>query len=129
MRKDKLVRDYFDIQVFITTSSHFSTPALLCALAEIGADSTMFPTDHPFESTPNGSARFDKHVRDSLNARDPVKIGRNNAPRVYPKLSEAPHELEQMMPSECQVGGLRTNEGEVEFGLYNKRWSKRLVKQ
>jgi len=40
--------------------------------------------------------------------------------RVYPKLREAPHKLERITPSECQVGGLRTNEGEVEFGLYNK---------
>jgi 2,3-dihydroxybenzoate decarboxylase len=117
MRKDKLVRDYFDTQVFITTSGHFSNPALLCALAEIGADSIMFSIDYPFESIPNGSAWFNEHVRDSPNARDLVKIGRNNALRVYPKLSEAPHELEQMTPSECQVGGLRTNEGEVEFGL------------
>ncbi|MCJ1303524.1 hypothetical protein MMC08_006334, partial [Hypocenomyce scalaris] len=37
MRKDRLVRDYFGDQVFITTSGHFSTPALLCAMAEIGA--------------------------------------------------------------------------------------------
>ncbi|KAF2740576.1 amidohydrolase 2 [Polyplosphaeria fusca] len=56
MRKDKLVRDYFGTQVFITTSGHFSTPALLCAMAEIGPDAVMFSIDYPFESIPNGSA-------------------------------------------------------------------------
>lgn len=70
MCKDKLVRDYFGMQVFITTSSHFSTPALLCVLAEISADSIMFSIDYPFESIPNGPVWFDEHVRDSLNVRD-----------------------------------------------------------
>ncbi|OCL15220.1 hypothetical protein AOQ84DRAFT_413373 [Glonium stellatum] len=129
MRKDKLVRDYFGSQVFITTSGHFSTPALLCALTEIGADAIMFSIDYPFESIPNGSVWFDEHVRDSLNSRDLVKIGRNNALKVYPKLKETPHELKEMTPSECGVEGLKTDEGEVEFGLYNKHWSKRLIKQ
>ncbi|KAF2018027.1 amidohydrolase 2 [Aaosphaeria arxii CBS 175.79] len=55
MRKDRLVRDYFGTQVFITTSGHFSTPALLCAVAEIGVDACMFSIDYPFESIPNAS--------------------------------------------------------------------------
>lgn len=109
MCKDKLVRDYFGTQVFITTSSHFSTPALLCALAEISAD-PMFSIDYPFESIPNGPVWFDEHVRDL------VKIGRNNALRVYPKLREAPDKLERITTSECQVGGLRTNEGRWSLG-------------
>ncbi|KAK0623169.1 hypothetical protein B0T14DRAFT_536118 [Immersiella caudata] len=54
MAKDKLVRDYFGSQLFITTSGHFSTAALLCALQEIGAESIMFSIDYPFESIPNG---------------------------------------------------------------------------
>jgi len=87
----------------------------------------MFSIDYPFESIPNGPVWFDEHVRDSLNARYLVKIGRNNVLRVYLKLREAPHKLERITPSECQVGGLRTNGGEVEFGLYNKHWSKRFV--
>ena len=37
MAKSKLVRDYFGTQLFITTSGHFSTPALMCAVQEIGA--------------------------------------------------------------------------------------------
>ena len=129
MRKDRLVRDYFGTQVFITTSGHFSTPALVCALSEIGSDAIMFSIDYPFESIPNGSVWYDEHVEDALNARDLVKIGRNNALRVYSHLKEAPHGLEEKTPSDCQVGGLKNTDGEVEFGLYNKHWSKRLVKQ
>ena len=53
MRKDKLVRDYFGEQLFITTSGHFSTSALLFAIGEIGAHSIMFSIDYPFESIPN----------------------------------------------------------------------------
>ena len=49
MRKDKLIRDYFGTQVFITTSGHFSTPALICAMAEVGVDAIMFSIDYPFE--------------------------------------------------------------------------------
>lgn len=47
MAKDKLVRDYFGTQVFITTSGHFSTPALLCAMQELGTRSIMFSIDYP----------------------------------------------------------------------------------
>ena len=89
--------------------------ALLCALAETSAD-PMFSIDYPFESIPNGPVWFDEYVRDSLNARDLVKIGRNNALRVYPKLREAPNKLERITTSECQVGGLRTNEGRWSLG-------------
>ena len=125
MRKDKLIRDYFGTQVFITTSGHFSTPALICAISEIGAESIMFSIDYPFESIPNGCTWFDEHV--PINNRDLVNIGRNNCLRVFPKLMEQPHGLRMKTPPECEVGGLRDRD--VEFGLYNKDWSRRLVKQ
>jgi len=48
MAKDKLVRDYFGSQLFITTSGHFSTPALQCAMQEIGSDAIMFCESHHF---------------------------------------------------------------------------------
>jgi 2,3-dihydroxybenzoate decarboxylase len=129
MRKDRLVRDYFGTQVFITTSGHFSTPALLCAIAEIGPDAIMFSIDYPYESIPNGSVWFDEHVRDTINGRDLVKIGRNNALRVFTRLKDAPHNMVEKSPSECDVGGLRPDRGEVEFGRYNKDYTRRLVRQ
>ncbi|KAK3368088.1 hypothetical protein B0H63DRAFT_497559 [Podospora didyma] len=108
MAKDKLVRDYFGTQLFITTSGHFSTPALLCAMQELGAKSIMFSIDYPFESIPNGCVWFDEHV--PIASRDLVDIGRNNALRVFTRLRGSPH-------------------GEVEYGLYNKDWSKRLERR
>ena len=125
MRKDKLVRDYFGDQVFITTSGHFSTPALMCAIGEIGAQSIMFSIDYPFESIPNGCSWWDEHV--PLNQHDLVNIGRNNCIKLFDKLTKAPHNLRIKTPWECGVGGLRG--GEVTYGMYNKDWSRRLVKQ
>lgn len=125
MRKDKLVRDYFGDQVFITTSGHFSTPALICAMGEIGAQSIMFSIDYPFESIPNACAWWDEHV--SVNQHDLVNMGRNNVLKVLPRLTEKPHNLKTMTPAECQVGGLR--EGQVTYGMYNEDWSRRLVKR
>lgn len=125
MRKDKLVRDYFGEQVFITTSGHFSTPALVCAMGEIGSQSIMFSIDYPFESIPNACAWWDEHV--SVNQHDLVNIGRNNVLKVLPRLTEEPHNLKTMTPAECQVGGLK--EGKVTYGMYNEDWSRRLVKQ
>jgi 2,3-dihydroxybenzoate decarboxylase len=125
MRKDKLVRDYFGSQVFITTSGHFSTPALMCAISEIGAQSIMFSIDYPFESIPNGCAWWDEHV--PLNQHDLVNIGRNNCIQLFDRLSKAPHNLRIKTPWECGVGGLRG--GEVTYGMYNNHWSRRLVKR
>lgn len=129
MAKHKLVRDYFGDQVFITTSGHFSTPALLCAMQEVGARSVMFAIDYPFESIPNGSVWFDDHV--PISGRDQVDIGRNNALKVFPRLMTGPHQLKEMSPSQCAVGGLglKGDKEEVEYGLYNKHWSNRLERK
>ncbi|KAL1835421.1 hypothetical protein VTK73DRAFT_5659 [Phialemonium thermophilum] len=127
MAKDKLVRDYFGTQLFITTSGHFSTPALLCAIQEIGVRSIMFSIDYPFESIPNGALWFDEYV--PLSGRDLVDIGRNNALDVFTRLAGPYHGLQKKGERECAVGGLglrKGNEGEVEYGLYNRSWDKRL---
>lgn len=126
MKKDRLVRDYFGTQVFITTSGHFSTPALLCAITEIGIDACLFSIDYPFESIPNACVWFDEHVQNTMNARDLVKVGRGNALTVFPRLVQGPHGLKDKLPADCGVGGLNNESGEVEYGLYNKDWSQRL---
>jgi 2,3-dihydroxybenzoate decarboxylase len=41
-------KDVFLRHFWITTSGHFSTPALLCALLEMGIDRIMFSVDWPF---------------------------------------------------------------------------------
>ncbi|TPX13705.1 uncharacterized protein E0L32_005908 [Thyridium curvatum] len=126
MRKDRLIRDYFGTQLFITTSGHFSTPALLCAMQEIGARSIMFSIDYPFESIPNGCVWYDEHV--PISGHDLVDIGRNNALSVFSKLTNEVHGLETKSPPDCGVGGLglrKGYEGEREYGLYNRDWSQR----
>ncbi|OAA61046.1 Amidohydrolase 2 [Niveomyces insectorum RCEF 264] len=120
MRPDKLVRDYFGDQVFITTSGHFSTPALHCSIAEIGARSILFSIDYPFESIPNACVWFD---RIQLNQHDLVDMGRNTCLRLFPRLAQAPHHLQPKSAWECEIGGLRN--GETTYGLYNKSFSKR----
>ncbi len=130
MAKDKLVRDYFGTQLFITTSGHFSTPALLCAMQEIGAESVMFSIDYPFESIPNGCVWFDEHV--PISNGNLADIGRNNALRVFKRLGQSPHGLTEKGPRECGIGGLglkKGREGEVEYGLFNMHWSERLERR
>lgn len=129
MRKDKLVRDYFGTQVFITTSGHFSTGSLLCAMQEVGVDACMFSIDYPFESIPNGSVWWDDYVSKAVHARDLVKMGRNNCLQVYSRLQREPHSLQLKTPTECGVGGLDVKDGEVEYGKYNKDWSRRMERQ
>ncbi|EJT68288.1 2,3-dihydroxybenzoic acid decarboxylase [Gaeumannomyces tritici R3-111a-1] len=131
MAGDKLVRDYFGTNLFITTSGHFSTPALVCAMHEVGARAVMFSVDYPFESIPNGCVWFDEHVARAVGAADLVDMGRNNALGVFSRLADSrgPHAAKPMSPRECRVGGLGLREGdesEVEYGLYNRSWSKRL---
>ena len=48
----KPVADYFRANFHITTSGHFSTPAMIDAMAELGADRVMFSVDYPFEAQP-----------------------------------------------------------------------------
>lgn len=105
---------------------HLSTPALLCATQEIGAGSIVFSIDYPFGSIPNGCVWFDEYV--PISSRDFVDIGRNNALRVLKRLGEGEHGLKKG-PMECGMGGmgLRSNgRREVEYGLYDQDWSKRL---
>ncbi len=130
MAKDKLVRDYFGTQIFITTSGHFSTPALMCAIQEIGVRSVLFSVDYPFESLANGSVWFDEYV--PLSGLDLVDIGRNNALTVFPRLKGGPHGIQPLSPAECRVGGLGLRDDdktEVEYGVYNKDWNRRLVRK
>lgn len=124
MRKDRLIRDYFGSQVFITTSGHFSSAALVCAMTEIGAQSIMFSIDYPFESIPNGCVWFDEYA--PLSEKDTVDVGRNNSLSVFSQLREAPHGIVTKTAKECGVGGLS---GEAEYGLYNKDWSRRLERK
>jgi 2,3-dihydroxybenzoate decarboxylase len=43
----KTIRHYMTNNVHITTSGHFSTNSLKCALGEVGADRIMYAIDYP----------------------------------------------------------------------------------
>jgi 2,3-dihydroxybenzoate decarboxylase len=76
----KRVADYFQSNFHITTSGHFSTPALLDAIAEMGADRVMFSVDYPFEDFSDAADWFDKA---EIGDADRRKIGRTNAMRLF----------------------------------------------
>jgi 2,3-dihydroxybenzoate decarboxylase len=76
----KPVADYFRANFHVTTSGHFSTPAMIDAMAELGADRVMFSVDYPFEDMSEAAAWFDKA---EISEADRSKIGRTNAIKLF----------------------------------------------
>ena len=81
----KPVADYFRANFHVTTSGHFSTPAMLDAVAELGVDRVMFSVDYPFEDMSEAAEWFDKAA---IGEADRRKIGRTNALKLF-KLARA----------------------------------------
>jgi gamma-resorcylate decarboxylase len=76
----KWVADYFRANFYVTTSGHYSTPALIDTIAELGVDRVMFSVDYPFEDCSGAAEWFDAAP---LNEQDRAKIGRDNAVRLF----------------------------------------------
>jgi predicted TIM-barrel fold metal-dependent hydrolase len=76
----KRVADYFRANFHLTTSGHFSTPALIDAIAESGADRIMFSVDYPFEDFSDAAGWFDNA---EISEDERRKIGRTNALRLF----------------------------------------------
>jgi gamma-resorcylate decarboxylase len=76
----KRVADYFCANFHITTSGHYSTPALAATIAELGVDRVMFSVDYPFEDISDAADWFDAAP---LAESDRSKIGRDNAIRLF----------------------------------------------
>jgi gamma-resorcylate decarboxylase len=74
------VADYVRANFHITTSGHYSTPALMDAIAELGADRVMFSVDYPFEDISDAASWFDQAPLSDVDRR---KIGRTNALRLF----------------------------------------------
>ena len=72
-------REVFSRNFHITTSGNFSDPALMCSIAEMGADRILFSVDWPF--VPNAPG-MDWIERVHLNAEDKAKILNGNAKRL-----------------------------------------------
>jgi 2,3-dihydroxybenzoate decarboxylase len=74
------IAEYLKANIYLTTSAMFRTPALLDAIAEVGADRILFSIDYPFEDSEQGSRWFDvAEISDT----DRMKIGRTNAVRLF----------------------------------------------
>ncbi|KAJ7598967.1 hypothetical protein C8J56DRAFT_178536 [Mycena floridula] len=99
MRKDRTIRDYFSMNLHITSSGHFSTTALSQAISEIGASRILFSVDFPYEdSLKEGCQWFDKVP---IANPDKLAIGRTNALKLL--------KLEKLMEKdlfELKIGGL-----------------------
>jgi gamma-resorcylate decarboxylase len=76
----KSVADYFRANFYVTTSGHYSTPALLDTIAELGVDRVMFSVDYPFEDFSDAAEWFDTAP---LSEQDRAKVGRDNAVRLF----------------------------------------------
>src|SRR5271156_6043900 len=75
-----LLRYYFTHNIHITTSGHFSTPTLLHAMAEIGADRILYSIDYPYEDIEEASEWWD---RVPVSPADKLKMGRQNAIKLF----------------------------------------------
>ncbi|MCL2103263.1 MAG: amidohydrolase family protein [Syntrophorhabdaceae bacterium] len=78
-KAERLIREYFERNINITTSGNCSTPALMCAVMEMGTDRIMFSTDYPYETMKQNADWFD-NIPFSCN--DKLKMGRANAERL-----------------------------------------------
>ena len=76
----KPVADYVRANFHVTTSGHFSTPALVDTIAESGADRVMYSVDYPFEDFGDAAQWFDKA---EISEADRRKIGRTNALKLF----------------------------------------------
>jgi gamma-resorcylate decarboxylase len=74
------VADYVRANFHITTSGHYSTPALIDAIAELGADRVMYSVDYPFEDFSDAADWFD---RAEISEADRHNIGRANALKLF----------------------------------------------
>jgi 2,3-dihydroxybenzoate decarboxylase len=74
------VGHYFRKHFHLTTSGNFSTPALVNAMTEMGADRVMFSVDWPFEGVAEGCEWFDKA---QIGEADRARIGRDNAIKLF----------------------------------------------
>lgn len=72
-------KETFCRNFYITTSGHFSTPALLCALLEMGIDHIMFSVDYPFVDNAPGMKWMETVP---LSAQDKEKMLSGNARRL-----------------------------------------------
>ena len=78
------INQYLQRNINITTSGNCSTPALTCAIMEMGTDRIMFSTDYPYETMKQAADWFDNIP---FCDNDKMRMGRTNAMKLF-KLHE-----------------------------------------
>lgn len=73
------VADYFQTNIWITTSGFFTHAPLQCALSVVGADRIIFAVDYPFSANKAGRAFLDSAA---ISQADRIKIAHRNAERL-----------------------------------------------
>lgn len=76
----KTIREYFNENIYITTSGHFSTNTLNFCLSEVGVDRVLFSVDYPFETFDDACGWFDNA---EMNEATRAKIGKDNARKLF----------------------------------------------
>ncbi|KAF2247627.1 2,3-dihydroxybenzoic acid decarboxylase [Trematosphaeria pertusa] len=76
----KTIREYFNENIWITTSGHFSTTTLNFCLAEVGAERILFSVDYPFENFSDACEWFDGA---EMSTGTRAMIGGKNAKRLF----------------------------------------------
>ncbi|KRB81417.1 amidohydrolase [Sphingomonas sp. Root710] len=74
------IAHYFHNNFYVTTSGNFRTQSLIDTMLEIGSDRILFSADWPFENVDHAANWFD---RATISEADRLKIGRNNANRLF----------------------------------------------
>ena len=72
-------KDTFVSRFHVTTSGHFSTPALVCTMLEMGIDRILFSVDYPFVENEPGMKWMETVP---LSAEDKAKMFNGNARRL-----------------------------------------------
>jgi 2,3-dihydroxybenzoate decarboxylase len=76
----KSIYEYFQNNIWITTSGQFSTTVLNFCMNLVGADRILFSVDYPYECYHDAADWFDNV---NINTRDKLKIGRENAKKLF----------------------------------------------
>ena len=72
----RMMADYLNENVWVTTSGQFHYPPFLCTMLQMGVERILFSTDYPFEEVSDASNWFDGC---QISESDRFKIGRQNA--------------------------------------------------
>ncbi|KAI8143590.1 amidohydrolase family protein [Fennellomyces sp. T-0311] len=94
----KTLKEYFDQNIWITTSGHFSTATLNYCISQVGVDRILFSVDYPYESMSDACNWYDHKTE--MGTVNKLKIGRENAKKLF-KLkdyhdSDAPLEIDHI---------------------------------